>query len=137
MRSCEYFRAASNAPCAMPVACAAIPMRPPSSVDSATLYPSPSLPMRFAAGTSQSEKTNSLQAVALMPNFFSSLPTRNPGVPFSIDQRGDAFFSFGRIGVHINDGGIGSAAIGDPCFRAVDDVAVAFAHCFGLQRRGI
>ncbi len=36
----------------------------PSSVDSAILYPSPSLPMRFAAGTSQSANDNSVQAVA-------------------------------------------------------------------------
>jgi len=35
------------------------------------------------AGTSQSVKTSSQQAVALMPSFFSSLPTLKPGVPFS------------------------------------------------------
>ena len=36
-RCCDHASAASNAPCAMPVACAAMPMRPPSSVESATL----------------------------------------------------------------------------------------------------
>jgi len=39
--------------------------------------------MRLDSGTAQSVKTSSLHAVALMPSFFSSLPTLNPGVPFS------------------------------------------------------
>src|ERR1700687_1475930 len=39
--------------------------------------------MRFVTGAAQSVKISSLHAVALIPNFFSSLPTLNPRVPFS------------------------------------------------------
>src|SRR5258706_4945720 len=69
--------------------------RPPSRVDSATLYPSPSLPMRLVADTSQSVKISSQQAVALMPSFFSSLPTLKPGVPFSTTRAVIPFSPFG------------------------------------------
>ena len=47
------------APWAMPSACAAMPMRPPSSVDMAILKPSPSLPNRFSLGTFTSLKISS------------------------------------------------------------------------------
>ena len=121
----------------MPVACAAIPMRPPSSVERAILYPSPSFPMRFASGTSQSVNESSVQAVAWMPSFFSSLPHFESGRAAFDHQRSDSFFAFCGIGVHIDDRSVGHAAIGDPRLRAVDDVAVALEHRVGRERRRI
>ena len=57
--------------------------------------------------------------------------------PFLDDQRGDAFFAFRRIGVHVDDGRVGHAAIGDPGLCAVEDVSVALLHGYGLQRGGV
>ena len=67
----------------MPSACAAMPGRDLSSTFIAILKPSPSSPSRLAAGTSQSAKISSTVGEPRMPIFFSSLPTVNPGVPFS------------------------------------------------------
>ena len=53
------------------------------------------------------------------------------------DQRGDSFFALWRIGVHVDDRGIGRAAVGDPRFGAIDDVLVALLHRLGLQRSGV
>ena len=72
-----------------------------------------------------------MQAVAWMPSFFSSLPTLKAGRAALDDQRRDSFFALRRIGVHVHDGRIGHAAVGDPRFGAVDDVAVALAHRLG------
>ena len=49
----------------------------------AILKPSPSGPSMLAAGTRQSVKISSTVGEPRMPIFFSSLPTANPGVPFS------------------------------------------------------
>src|SRR5207247_807908 len=51
--------------------------------------------MRFTTGTSQSVNTSSQHAVAWMPSFFSSLPTRKPGAPFSITSAVMPFLPFG------------------------------------------
>jgi len=50
-------------------------------------------------------------------------------------QSRDSFFAFRRIGVYIDDRRVSHAAIGDPRLGAVDNVAVAFAHCLGCERR--
>ncbi len=50
-------------------------------------------------------------------------------------QRRDPFFAFCRIGVYVDDGRVGHAAIGNPRLVAVNDVAVVFAHSFSCQRR--
>ena len=42
---------------------------------------------QFAAGTRQSVNTSSTVGDPRMPIFFSSLPTANPGVPFSTTKR--------------------------------------------------
>ena len=47
----EYSFASSNAPLAIPNACAAMPIRPPASVFMANLKPKPSSPIRFSLGT--------------------------------------------------------------------------------------
>ncbi len=47
------------------------------------------------------------------------------------------FSPFSGCGVHVDDRGIGHAAIGDPGFCPVDDVAVAPEHGLGGQRRGV
>ena len=75
----------------------------------------------------QSEKESSTQAVALMPSFFSSLPTWKPGVPRSTMSAVMPFSPLRGIGVHVHDGSVGHAAVGDPSFRAVDDVRIVFA----------
>jgi len=60
-----------------------------------------------------------------MPSFF--LPADfEAGRAFFHDESSDSSFAFGRIGVHVHDSRVSSAAIGGPCFRSVDDVRVAF-----------
>ena len=58
------------------------------------------------------------------------------------DEGGDALFGAVSIhipggSIHINDGRVGYAAIGDPGLGAIDDVAVAAAHGSRSQRGGI
>ena len=67
----------------MPSACAAMPGRDLSSTFIAILKPPPSGPSMFAAGTRHSVNVSSTVGEPRMPIFFSSLPTANPGVPFS------------------------------------------------------
>src|SRR3989304_5046458 len=83
VRSLEYFMEASRAARAMPTACAAMPILPPSNVCRAILNPPPNAPNRFSFGIRQSSKMSSAVDDALMPNFSSNLPTLKPGVPFS------------------------------------------------------
>ncbi len=78
-----------------------------------------------------------MHAVAWMPSFFSSLPTLKPGVPRSTTSAVIPFSPFAGSVFDVDDGGIGHAAVGDPRFRAVDDVAVALAHGFGRERRRV
>ena len=59
------------------------------------------------------------------------------GRAFFDDQRGDAFFAFFGMGVDVDDGGIGGAAVGDPGFGAVEDVLVAAKDGFGLESGGV
>ena len=69
--------------------------------------------------------------------FFFFLADLEAGRAFFDDECGDAFFAFGRIGVDVDDGCVGGAAVGDPGFGAVDDVFVALLDGFGLQRGGV
>ena len=73
----------SRAPSAIPNACAAIPIRPPSRVCMAILKPWPSLPSMFSLGTRQSVKISSYVEDPRIPIFFSLVPKVKPGVPFS------------------------------------------------------
>ena len=57
--------------------------RPPSSPFMAIRKPSPSLPMRLAAGTRQSSKITAAVGWLFQPIFFSRLPKERPGAPFS------------------------------------------------------
>ena len=43
------------------------------------------------------------------------------------DERRDAARAGRRIGLGVNDEGFGEGTVGDPHFRAIDDVAVALA----------
>ena len=81
--SFTYAIVVSNAPSARPSACAAIPIRPPSSVCIAMLKPLPCFPRRFSFGIRQSVKINSYVDEPRIPIFFSFTPNVNPGVPFS------------------------------------------------------
>ena len=65
--------------CAIPSACAAMPIRPPSSVVIATLKPSPRLPSRFPFGTRQLSMMRLPVDEARMPSLSSFLPRENPG----------------------------------------------------------
>ncbi len=78
-RSWAYLTDSSSAPWAMPVAWAAMPTRPSSSVRRAMAKPLFSSPSRFSFGTRQSCSETSAVAVALMPIFFSSRVTFQPG----------------------------------------------------------
>ena len=58
-------------------------IRPPSSPAMAKRKPSPSAPMRFAAGTRQSSKLTIAVGCDFQPIFFSFAPNDRPGVPSS------------------------------------------------------
>mmetsp|Transcript_76534 Transcript_76534/g.150003 ORF Transcript_76534/g.150003 Transcript_76534/m.150003 type:complete len:216 (+) Transcript_76534:639-1286(+) len=79
-RSRAYFVAQSNAACAMPRACAAIPMRPASRVFIAILNPSPLLPISASAGSTTFSKMRLAVEVPLMPSLSSLAPKLNPTV---------------------------------------------------------
>src|SRR5271165_584435 len=83
LRCCEYLRAASNAPCAVPTESAAMEIRPPSKVRRLSTKPSPSLPSNCDCGRRQLLNRTSPVALARMPSLFSFLPTLNPGTPVS------------------------------------------------------
>ena len=122
----------------MPVACAAMPMRPPSERRKRDL-----VAFAFVADAIRQQalrnrvNTNSQHAVALNAEFFFFFADLEARRSFLDDHRGDSFFPFRRIGIHVNDRRVGRAAIGDPRFRAVDDVTVALLHRLGLQRRRV
>src|SRR5260221_201435 len=82
-RCFAYFTVSSNAPCAKPTACAAIPIRPPSSALSAIFSPCPSSPSRFSTGTTQSFSKISTEGDERCPILSSWRPTRNPANPGS------------------------------------------------------
>src|SRR6266436_948115 len=67
----------------MPTASAAMEMRPPSRMRSASTKPSPFLPHSCEAGTRQSVRIILLVGEQRIPSLFSFLPGRKPGVPFS------------------------------------------------------
>ena len=69
-RSCAYESATSNAACAIPTACAAIPIRPPSSVAIAIRKPWCSSPINRSASTTVS-KAMSFVTDELRPSFSS------------------------------------------------------------------
>ena len=75
-----YSMESSNAPLAIPIAWAAIPILPPSKVDKATLKPSPTSPSWFFFGILASSKINSAVDEPLIPSLSSNFPTLNPGV---------------------------------------------------------
>src|SRR5262245_30002008 len=75
-RSSAYARAVSYAACAMPSACAAIPIRPPSSVDIATENPFPSSCRSRSRPTCAPSIARSTVEDELRPSFASSRVTR-------------------------------------------------------------
>ena len=81
--SFTYATVVSSAPSAIPSACAAIPIRPPSSVCIAIAKPLPFWPSRFSLGILQSVKISSYVEEPRIPILFSFVPKENPGVPFS------------------------------------------------------
>src|SRR6266852_5934657 len=66
--------------------------------------------------------------------FFADLETR---CALFHDDRGDSLLAFGRIGVDVDDGRVGHAAIGDPRLGAVQNIFAAAFHRFGLQGGGV
>src|SRR6266446_7808409 len=78
LRCFAYLMVSSSAPCASPTACAAIPMRPPSSALSAIFNPCPSSPRRFSTGTMQSFSKISTDGDERWPILSSCRPTRKP-----------------------------------------------------------
>src|SRR5205807_6183188 len=53
------------------------------------------------------------------------------------DEGGDAARTGGAIGLGVNDNRIGERPIGDPHFRAVEDVAIAFAIGASAHRNDV
>jgi len=78
LRSLPYCVAAMRAPPATPTICAPIPIRPSFSVSIETLYPLPTSPSTFSAGTSHPSRISSVVLEARMPSLFSFLPTAKP-----------------------------------------------------------
>src|SRR5579875_48354 len=78
LRPLVYSIAASNAPCAIPTACAPIVGRVWSNVASAVLNPVPGSPMMRSPGMRQFSKYSSVVGEPLMLIFFASGPTENP-----------------------------------------------------------
>ncbi len=78
-RSFAYASESSRQARAMPTACAAIPIRPPSSVESAILKPWPTSPRRWSSSTRTFSKTSCAVSEPLMPSFCSTRPTVRPG----------------------------------------------------------
>ncbi len=75
-----YASASSKAARAMPTACAAMPMRPPSSVLIATWNPLPSAPSSAPAGSRASSRKIWHDLEPRMPSLSSGGPQRTPGV---------------------------------------------------------
>ena len=78
-----YSIVTSRAPSAIPRACEAIPIRPPSRVCIATLNPLPSPPRSLSLGMRQFWKISSVVEEAQIPILSSVLPIENPGSFFS------------------------------------------------------
>mmetsp|Transcript_40407 Transcript_40407/g.79070 ORF Transcript_40407/g.79070 Transcript_40407/m.79070 type:complete len:217 (+) Transcript_40407:205-855(+) len=78
-RSSAYAAAQSMDACAMPNACPATPIRPPSSVTIAILNPSPSSPRSWSAETFTSSMMRFAVDDARMPILSSFAPRENPG----------------------------------------------------------
>jgi hypothetical protein len=70
----------------MPRACAAMPMRPPSSVAMAILKPSPFSPSTFSLGTFTFSKNTVHECAAWMPSLWSRGFCVKPGVPLLDDE---------------------------------------------------
>ena len=86
----------------------------------------------FAVGEGKLDAGRGVDAEFLL--FFADFEARRAALDH---QRGDALFAFWRVRIYIDDRGVSGAAVGDPGLRAVHDVAVAFAHGMGRERRGI
>ena len=122
---------------AMPSACAAMPMRPPSSVLIATLKPSPSLPSDVLRRHAQSSKNMVHECAALMPSFLSGAARMKPGVSVGTRNAVMPLLPAALSVIAKSDDRVGLRAVGDPVLRAVDDVVVALLHRDGLLRRGV
>ena len=124
-RSFAYDVASSNAACAIPTACAAMPIRPPSSVRSAIAIPLPGSPSRSAGVSSN---TRSAVEDELSPSFSSSRATVNPSPPH--DERPDPAIFLAREDE--DRGRVG--AVGDPLLGAGDaTVGEARGHRGGIR----
>ena len=66
--------------------------------------------------------------------FFAYLESR---CSFFHHDCSDAFFPFGRVGIHVHDCCVGLSAAGDPSLRSVENISVAFLYRPGLQRCGV
>src|SRR5215472_4416067 len=66
--------------------------------------------------------------------FFANLES---GCFFLHHDCGDAFFPFGRVGIHVHDRCVGLSATGDPSLRSVENIAVTFLYRLGSERCGV
>ena len=71
-----------------------------------------------------------------MPSLSSFLPVENPLKSLD-DEGGDAARARGAIGLGVDHKRVGDRAVGDPHFRAVENVAVAFAVGAGAHRHHV
>src|SRR5713101_6034452 len=132
-RCFAYLTVSSSAPCAKPTACAAIPIRPPSSALSAIFSPCPSSPSRFSTGTTQSFSKISTDGDERCPILSSWRPTRNPANPGST-KNAEIPLPPAAGSVFANTI---STPVRHPSFRAVQLVNISVANCSCLYSRRV
>ena len=138
LRSLAYAVATSSAPWAMPTAWAAIPGRLRSNVRMASSNPSPSSPMRFAAGTRTPSNASSAVGLPRMPHLVLE-PSDAEAVGRDLDDeaREPAVAWAVRIGDREDRDEVRHGALADEPLRAGDHVVVAVADGARARGRGI
>ena len=123
LRSCAYLVAASQAPCAMPSASAAMEIRPPSRICRLLTKPSPSLAQQIFLGHAaigEHDFGSVAGAHAELVFFFAGAKA---GRSLFDDEGGDAVGTFALVGDGHGHADVGIVAVGGEGFRAVDHPA--------------
>jgi len=124
LRTFAYSRASSNAAIPMPMACAAIPMRPPSKVLMAILT------LAFLSEAVRGRHLHVLEedgagGACADPQLLVGLLQEEPGGLRVDDESGDPLGSLAQVRHGEEHDGVGNRPVRDPVLRAVDDVLVA------------
>ena len=102
----------------MPSACAAMPMRPPSSARIAILNPSPSAPSRASSPTAQSVRNTCALGAPRMPSLSSGGPILSPGASVGTTKAVMPRLPFAGSVVANTIISVGDRRVGDEVLRA-------------------